>query len=248
MKKSVIFILIFILFSSYLFSAPAIPVPKINIGVEPAKSPDEVALSLEILFLLTILSLAPAILLMFTALTRIYIFLLFIQKALSLQQMPPNQVIVGFALFLTFFVMAPTFKEINEKAVQPYMTKKIAFDTAIDNAMIPIRKFMFRQVDERNLALFFDLAKLPTPRNQSDVPTYILVPSFVLGEITIAFKMGLLIFIPFLVIDMIVASVLMAMGMMMLPPVMISIPIKLLLFIMVDGWNLLVYYIVKSFI
>ncbi|HOK41384.1 MAG TPA: flagellar type III secretion system pore protein FliP [bacterium] len=247
MRKKIFLFLIILFFVVHNLKAAPIPIPKINIGVEEAKTPDDVALSLQILFLLTILSLAPAILLMLTALTRIYIFLLFIQRALSLQQMPPNQVIVALALFLTFFVMAPTIKEINDNAVQPFMNKKIPFGTALDSAMKPLRTFMFKQVDEKNLALFFDLAKLPRPKNRSEVPNYILIPAFVLGEITIAFKMGLLIYIPFIVVDMIVASVLMAMGMMMLPPVMISIPIKLLFFIMVDGWNLLVYYVVKSF-
>jgi flagellar biosynthesis protein FliP len=240
-------IIIICLYSSYGIAQPPIPAPRFNFGIETAESPEEVSLSLQILFLLTVLSLAPGILLMVTALTRIYIFMLFIQRALSLQQMPPKQVVVGFALFLTFFVMAPTFREINENAVQPYMNQEMVFSDALQNAIYPLRQFMFRQVDEKNLALFFHLSQTPLPHNQSEVPTYVLIPSFILTEVTNSFKMGLLIFIPFIIIDMIVASVLMSMGMIMLPPVMISIPIKLLLFIMVDGWNLLVFYIVKSF-
>lgn len=248
MKKCLLLlVLLFIVFNNYSVAQPPIPAPRFNFGIETADSPEEVALSLQILFLLTVLSLAPAILLMVTALTRIYIFLLFIQRALSLQQMPPKQVIVGFALFLTFFVMAPTVREINENAVQPYMDNEMEFGDALQNAIYPLRQFMFRQVDEKNLALFFNLSQTPLPRNQSEVPTYVLIPAFILSEVNNAFKMGLLIFIPFIIIDMIVASVLMSMGMIMLPPVMISIPIKLLLFIMVDGWNLLVFYIVKSF-
>ncbi|HPP88693.1 MAG TPA: flagellar type III secretion system pore protein FliP [bacterium] len=184
---------------------------------------------------------------MMTAFTRIVIVLLMLERALSLQQMPPRQVTVSIALFLTFYIMAPTFSEINRTALQPYMNGQMAFGVAFDNAIKPMRKFMFKYTRDKDLALFLDLAKAERPRTQEDVPTHILIPAFVLSELKTSFLIGLLLFIPFIVIDMVVASTLMSMGMIMLPPVMISVPFKILIFVMVDGWHLITYQLILSF-
>lgn len=223
------------------------PIPKITFDIEEARGARDVALSLQVLFLLTILTLAPSILLMVTSFTRVVIVLDFIKRALSLQQMPPNQVIVGLALFLTAFIMAPTLKEINTTALQPYLNGKMSNEQFAETGMKPLREFMFKQTREKDIALFINLAKIEKPKNQEDVPSYCLIPAFMISELRRAFEIGVYLFFPFIVIDMIVASVLMAMGMVMLPPVMISLPFKLILFILVDGWNLLVYQLVRSF-
>ena len=225
----------------------AMPIPKIAFDIEQATAPKDVALSLQILFLLTILTLAPSIILMTTAFTRVVIVLDFVKRALSLQQMPPNQVIVGLSLFLTAFIMAPTLTEVNEKALQPYLNGKINNEQFFDRGLKPIRGFMFKQTREKDIALFIKLAKIEKPKNQADVPTYCLIPAFMISELKKAFEIGVYLFLPFIVIDMIVASALMAMGMIMLPPVMISLPFKIILFILVDGWNLLTYELVRSF-
>ncbi len=223
------------------------PIPKITFDIKEAATPKDVSLSLQILFLLTILTLAPSIILMTTAFTRVVIVLDFIKRALSLQQMPPTQVIVGLSLFLTAFIMAPTFNEANEKALQPYLKGKISSEVFFDRGIEPFRDFMLRQTREKDIALFVKLSKIEKPRNSEDVPTYCLIPAFMISELKKAFEIGVYIFIPFIVIDMIVASALMAMGMIMLPPVMISLPFKIILFILVDGWNLLTFELVKSF-
>lgn len=223
------------------------PIPKIAFDIAPASGPKDVALSLQILFLLSILTLAPSIIIMMTAFTRVVIVLDFVKRALSLQQMPPNQVIVGLSLFLTFFIMAPTFTEMNEKALKPYLDGKISNAQFFDRGMGPMRDFMFRQVREKDVALFVKLSKIEKPRTRDDIPSYCLIPAFMISELKIAFEIGVFLFLPFIVIDMIIASALMAMGMIMLPPVMISLPFKLILFILVDGWNLLVYELVRSF-
>lgn len=223
------------------------PIPKVTFDITEAKAPKDVALSLQILFLLTILTLAPSIALMMTSFTRIVIVLDFVKRALALQQMPPTQVIVGLSIFLTFFVMAPTFKQVNETALQPYMSGKMSNEEFFDKSMKPMREFMFKQVRQKDVALFIELGKLPKPKTKDDIPSYCLIPAFMISEMTKAFEMGVYIFIPFIVIDMIVSSALMAMGMIMLPPVMISMPFKIVLFILVDGWNLIIYELVKSF-
>ena len=224
------------------------PIPKVTFDIEEAATPKDVALSLQILFLLTILTLAPSIMIMMTAFTRVVIVLDFIKRALSLQQMPPNQVIVGLSLFLTVFIMAPTFTEINENALQPYLKGKMGNEQFFDKSMKPLRNFMFRQTREKDIALFIKLAKIEKPKNREDVPSYCLIPAFMISELKRAFEIGVYIFLPFIVIDMIVASALMAMGMIMLPPVMISLPFKIILFILVDGWNLITYELVRSFV
>lgn len=222
-------------------------VPRIILGVEEAESPQEVAVTLQILFLLTVLSLAPAILIMMTSFTRIIVVLSFIRNALATNQMPPNQVLIGLALFLTFFIMAPTWQVINENALQPYLAQEIGQQEAIERALEPMREFMLRHTRERDLALFLEFAGQGQPQDPSDVPTTTLIPAFVISELKSAFQMGFILFVPFIVIDMIVASTLMSMGMLMLPPVMISLPFKILLFVMVDGWHLVVRSLLLGF-
>ncbi len=224
-----------------------VPIPKINIGIEEATKPTEVALALQILFLLTVLTLVPSIIMMMTSFIRVIIVLSFVKQALATQQAPPQQVITGLALFLTFFIMAPTLTQVNNVALQPYLSGKMAPAQAIEKASVPFREFMFKQTREKDIDLFLGLSKLPRPKTHKDIPTYVLIPAFMISELTTAFQMGIALFIPFLVIDMIVASVLMSMGMIMLPPVMISLPFKILLFVIVDGWNLLVRSLVLSF-
>lgn len=230
-----------------LVGAAELPVPALRIGVEAAKSPQDVALSLQILLLLTVLSLAPAILIMMTAFTRIIVVLAFLRQGLGTQQVPPTQVLIGLALFLTFFVMQPTFVKIQKDALNPYMDGKITAKEAFQKSEAPIRDFMFKQTREKDLALFVALSRSSRPRTPADISTLVLIPAFVISELKRAFEMGFILFIPFLIIDMVVASVLMSMGMLMLPPVLISLPFKILLFIMVDGWNLVVRSIALSF-
>jgi flagellar biosynthetic protein FliP len=208
---------------------------------------EQASSSLQILLLLTVLSIAPAILVLMTSFTRIIIVLSFVRNALGTQQLPPNQVVVGLALFLTFFVMAPTWNEVNTQALQPYMQSQITQAEALEKAELPLRDFMFKQTREKDLELFVGLAKMERPQTYSDIPTYVLIPAFVISELKTAFQMGFAIFIPFMVIDMLVASTLMSMGMMMLPPMMVSLPFKLLLFVLVDGWHLVVQSLVTSF-
>jgi len=210
-------------------------------------SAQQTGTSLQVLMLMTVLSLAPAILMMMTSFTRIIIVLSFVRNALGTQQLPPNQVMVGLALFLTFFVMAPTVNQINTNAVQPYMKNQITQTEALSKAEEPLRTFMFRQTREKDLELFVGLSKMERPKTYRNVPTYVLIPAFVISELKTAFQMGFAIFIPFIVIDMIVSSTLMSVGMMMLPPMMISLPFKLLLFVLVDGWHLVVESLVTSF-
>jgi len=239
---------IFILSAQDIFAQNLpLPIPKINIGIEEARKPTEVVLALQILFLLTILTLVPSIIMMMTSFIRVIIVLSFVKQALATQQAPPQQVITGLALFLTFFIMAPTLTEVNNVALQPYLAGKMTPIQAIEKASGPFREFMLRQTRKEDIDLFLGMSKLPKPKTRADVPTYVLIPAFMVSELTHAFQMGIALFIPFLVIDMIVASVLMSMGMIMLPPVMISLPFKILLFVMVDGWNLLTRSLVLSF-
>jgi flagellar biosynthetic protein FliP len=220
------------------------------VGVEEAQSADDVALTVQILILLTILSLAPSILIMMTSFVRTIMVLSFVRNAVGTQQMPPGQVMIGLALFLTFFTMTPVFEEMNEKAVQPYIREEIALDGAVAEASGTLKSFMLRQFNEKDqdsLELFVGLAKIPTPVRPEDLPMTVVIPAFLVNELTKAFQLGFFIYIPFLVIDMVVASTLMSMGMMMLPPVMISLPFKILLFISVGGWNIVTEMVVKSF-
>lgn len=221
--------------------------PKINIGLEAAKGPQDISSSLQVLLVLTVLSLAPALLIMLTSFTRIIIVLGFTRSALGTQQAPPNSVLIGLALFLTFFTMAPVFTKVNTQALQPYKNHQITFDEAVDKGSAPVRQFMFDQVREKDLGLFIQLAHVKAPKTENDVPTYVLIPAFLISELRTAFTIGFLIFIPFLIIDMLISVTLMSMGMMMLPPVLISLPFKILLFVLVDGWHLIVKSLVLSF-
>ena len=222
--------------------------PTITIGVQEAKQPQQFSMLLQILFLLTVLSLAPAIVVMMTSFTRLVVVFSLIRHALGTQQMPPNQVLIGLALLLTFFIMSPVYNKINSEALQPYLAEKISQQEALKRALAPVRQFMFRQTRKKDLALFMKVAKQKRPSKLEDIPTLVLIPAFVISELKTAFQIGFLIYIPFLVIDMVVASVLLSMGMMMLPPFMVSLPFKLMLFVLVDGWNLLVGSLVKSFL
>ena len=223
---------------------PNIPLPTINFGITPADSPRDVALTLQVLALMTILSLVPAILLMVTSFTRIIIVLGFVQRAIGLQQSPPQQVVAGMALFLTMFTMYPTWNNVYQNAISPYMSGTINSSQAWERAITPVRTFMFRYTRQEELSLIVSMSETA---NQSEVPTRVLIPAFMLSELKTAFQMGVVIYIPFLVVDMVVSSVLLAMGMMMLPPMMISLPFKILLFVMADGWNLVVMSVLKSF-
>lgn len=224
----------------------AISVPNVNISMAGGKPADTVG-AVRVLIMFTVLSLAPAILIMMTSFTRIVVVLSFMRQALSTQSMPPNQLIIGLSLFLTYFVMAPVFHTINDKAITPYMNEKISQADALKAAEIPLRNFMFSQTRAKDLELFIDMAKGERPKDKDGVPTWVLIPAFVVSELKTSFQIGFMLYLPFLIIDMVVASVLMAMGMMMLPPVVISLPFKLLLFVLVDGWELVVGSLVRSF-
>jgi flagellar biosynthetic protein FliP len=223
------------------------PIPTVKIGVGEAKDAGEVSVLIQVLVLLTVLSLAPAILVMMTSFTRLIVVFSFLRHALGTNQMPPNQLLIGLALFLTFFIMTPVWQTINEKALTPYKEKKISQAQALEEAAKPVRKFMFKHTREKDLALFIQMAKMSRPKNQEEIPTTVLLPAFMISELKTAFQIGCILYIPFLIVDMVVSSVLLSMGMMMLPPVMISLPFKVLLFVLVDGWNLLVGSLVKSF-
>lgn len=221
--------------------------PSVNLGFKTTDNPTEIVSAIKLVMILTVLTLAPAILIMMTGFTRIIIVLSFLRQALGVQQMPPNQLLVGLALFLTFFVMSPALTEMNTNGIQPFMSGKISQDQAIDRSLAPLRRFMFSQTRDSDLGLFVKLSKVERPKTRADVPTLTLVPAFVLSELKTAFQIGFIIFLPFLVIDIIASSVLMAMGMMMLPPIVISLPFKIMLFVLVDGWALIVGSMVKSF-
>jgi flagellar biosynthesis protein FliP len=210
-------------------------------------SPESVGLGLQLLVILTVLSLAPSILMMTTSFIRIVIVLSFARNAIGVPQLPPNQIVLGLALFLTMFVMAPTWDKMNTTAVQPYLKGELTSQEAYDTGLAPLRTFMFKQTREKDLSLFVEIGKIPQPRNQDDVPTHVLVPAFIISELKTGFQMGFLILLPFLVIDMVVSSVLMAMGMMMLPPATISLPFKILLFVLMDGWHLIARSLLESF-
>ncbi|MFA9456081.1 flagellar type III secretion system pore protein FliP [Halalkalibacter sp. AB-rgal2] len=211
------------------------------------EEPTGVVTTIQLLLILTVLSLAPAILILMTSFTRIVIVLSFVRQGLATQTMPPNQVIIGLALFLTFFIMAPIFAEINEVALTPLINEEIDQDEAFELAVVPLKEFMASHTREKDLALFMGYAGLEQPESLDDIPLTALVPAFAISELKTAFQIGFLIFVPFLVIDMIVASVLMSMGMMMLPPIMIALPFKILLFVLVDGWYLIVQSLLLSF-
>ena len=225
----------------------AIPVPTVQLGMEDAGEPSTLSTALQVMFLLTILTLAPSILILMTSFSRFVIVLSFLRQAMGTQQTPPTQVLIGLALFLTFFVMSPVLTEINDKALQPYLNEEITQGKALEVAQTPIKTFMLKQTREKDLALFVNMNEGERPETLDDVNIQSVVPAFVISELKTAFQIGFLIYIPFLILDMVVASILLSMGMMMLPPVLISLPFKLMLFVMVDGWHLTVGSLVKSF-
>lgn len=243
------FLILFgILFAIFTQDAQAAPlIPSVNVEIGEAETPDEVATTMQMFALLTIISFAPGILMMTTSFVRIVVVIGFLRNALSTQNVPPNQVVISLALFLTFYVMSPYWNQANEQGIQPYLAGEISQEEAIDNVVYPIREFMFKQTREADLALFVNLSESERPESQEDVSTFVLIPAFVISELKTGFQLGFMIYIPFIVIDMIVASTLMSMGMMMLPPVMISLPFKILLFVMVDGWHLLIQSLITSF-
>ncbi|RKN86509.1 flagellar type III secretion system pore protein FliP [Paenibacillus ginsengarvi] len=223
------------------------PIPGIDINVGSGEGIAGTTNTVTLILLITVLSLAPAILVLMTSFTRIVIVLGFVRTALGTQQMPPNQVLIGLALFLSLFVMSPTISQMNQTAIQPYLKGEITQTDALAKAALPLKKFMAAQTREKDLMLFLNYSKAEKPKGIEDTPLTALIPAFAISELKSAFQMGFMIFIPFLVIDMVVASTLMAMGMMMLPPVMISLPFKILLFVLVDGWYLVVKSLLLSF-
>lgn len=222
-------------------------VPRLSIQFGDAQNPQDVLGTLRIVLLLTVLALAPAILVLMTAFTRIVVVFAFVRSALATQNVPPNQVLIGLAVFLTFFIMQPTFTRVNADALQPYLAGELDDEQALAAGTAPLREFMLANTREKDLALFLNMARVPPPDGPEQVPTYVLVPAFAISELKTAFQIGFLVFIPFLVIDMVVATTLMSMGMLMLPPMMVSLPFKILLFVLVDGWNLIVQQLVASF-
>ncbi|WP_406678118.1 flagellar type III secretion system pore protein FliP [Moorella sp. ACPs] len=227
--------------------AQPVPLPQVNLSLSQTTDPRQVVDTVRILVLLTVLALVPAILLLMTSFTRIIIVLSFVRSALATQQTPPNQVLIGLALFLTFFIMAPVYNQVKTQAIDPYLAGRMTQEQALAAGAKPVREFMYRQTREKDLALFVRMSGMPQPRTRDDVPMHVLIPAFIISELKTAFQMGFLIYIPFLIIDLVIASTLMAMGMFMVPPVMISLPFKLMLFVLVDGWYLVVKSLLESF-
>jgi flagellar biosynthetic protein FliP len=247
MKKTALRIAPFVFLLLAASPGWAVTLPTVQVGLAETNDPKQVSVLIEILLIFTVLSMAPAIILMTTCFTRLVVAFSFLRSALGTQQMPPAQLLIGLSLFLTLFIMTPVLTEMNETAVKPYMSEKIGLQQAYNEGIKPLRAFMFKQTREKDLALFLGVAKMQKPANKDEVPTTVLVPAFVISELKTSFQIGFILFLPFLVIDMVVASVLLSMGMMMLPPVMVSLPFKLLLFVLVDGWYLIVGSLVKSF-
>jgi flagellar biosynthetic protein FliP len=245
-RRAIIFIVI-ILFTGLLLSGCA-TAPGVSLTID-SQSPDpkQVTSGVQLLVLMTVLSLAPTVLILATSFTRIVIVLSMVRSAIGTPSIPPNQVIIGLSLLLTFFIMAPVYKQMDETAIQPYLNEQIDQKTALKLIQVPIREFMFNQTREKDIQLFIDLGNEPQPATLEDIPSVSLFPAFVISELRTAFTMGFVIYIPFLVIDLVVSSILLSMGMMMLPPSLVSLPFKLLLFVMVDGWYLLVQSLVLSF-
>ena len=250
MKRKILFlVLVFIgtfVWNGMVSSVEALSLPSIQLGVDDVEEPEKVSSALQILFLLTILTLAPSILILTTSFARIVIVLSFLRQAMGTQQTPPTQILIGLGLFLTLFVMGPTWTEINNKALQPFLKEEISQTDALKQAEMPLKTFMLRQTREKDLSLFVDISgDQPTTNQEIDIRS--VIPAFIISELKTAFQIGFLIYIPFLILDMVVASILLSMGMMMLPPVLISLPFKLMLFVMVDGWYLTVGSLMRSF-
>ena len=239
----------FLVLAALVLAVPASAqaLPKVSIGIDQAKSPQEASVTLQIVFLMTILAIAPGIMVLMTPFTRIVVVMGFLKRALGAQTVPPNQIVVGLSLLLTWYVMQPQINQINDTALQPYMAQQIGYKEGLERAMKPMRAFMLRQCGENELSVMVRVSKTPRPATVEDIPNAVLIPAFVLSELKTSFIIGFLIYLPFLVIDMVVASVLMSLGMMMLPPVMVSLPLKLILFVLVDGWTLVTQGLVSSF-
>jgi len=248
-KKLILFglLALCLLWASAAIAAEPLSLPNISLSIGGVADQERASTVVQLLFILTILSLAPAILLMVTSFTRIVVVLSLLRHAMGTQQMPPNQIIIGLALFLTFFVMAPVWQKVNDEALKPYYEERITGEEAFARGSEPVKGFMLKQTREKDLALFMTIAQEKRPEQPADVPLSVLIPAFVISELKTAFQIGFLIFLPFLIIDIVVASILLSMGMMMLPPIMISLPFKLLLFVLVDGWNLIIGSMVRSF-
>lgn len=244
MKK----ILLLFLFSLTLFAAPEATIPTVNLSLSVPDTPNQLVTTLNIIIVLTILALAPSIIFVMTSFLRLIVVFSFLRQAMGTQSMPPNTILITLALILTFFIMEPVATKSYNEAVKPYLEEKIGYEEAFTKGVKPFKEFMLKNTREKDLALFYRIRNLPNPKTIDDVPLSVLVPAFMISELKTAFEIGFLIYLPFLVIDMVVSSVLMAMGMMMLPPVMISLPFKLLIFVLVDGWNLLVQRLVESFV
>jgi flagellar biosynthesis protein FliP len=248
--QALIILITILIFAASVYAAPGISVDQNGIKIGSVDNPKDTSTTIQVLLILTVLSLAPSILIMMTSFTRIIIILSFLRNALGTQQMPPNQVLIGLALFLTLFIMAPIGTRMNDEAYKPLSEGTISSNVALDKAGTIMKEFMLKQIhksSEKDLALFVNMAKIKTPVDPKTLPLHVVIPAFMINELTVAFKVGFLIFLPFLIIDLVVASTLMSMGMMMLPPVMISLPFKILLFVMVNGWGLIVQTIVGGF-
>jgi flagellar biosynthetic protein FliP len=249
-KRICFFIVLFAAFFCLTYTAFAVsdlPIPKVGLNINNAETPKDYVDSIKLLLLITVLALVPSFIVLMTSFTRIVVVLSFVRNALSTQQTPPNQVLIGLALFLTVFIMSPVYTKVNNEAVKPYLDNQITQQEAIDIGSKPIKEFMLKQTREKDLALFVNAAKIEKLEKKEDTPLTVLIPAFVISELKTAFQIGFLIYIPFIVIDMVVASILMSMGMFMLPPVAISLPFKILLFIMVDGWYLVAKTLLESF-
>jgi flagellar biosynthetic protein FliP len=246
----ILFVFLLIISNGFAYAeqipANALPIPKLSINVDMANQNNDLVLTLQILAIMTVLTLAPSILVMMTSFTRIIIVFHFLKQALGTATQPPSQVMTGLALFLTFFIMQPVLDEANQKGIQPYLKEKITQEQAVNNIIQPFRNFMLKHTREEDLGLFIKLSGANKPRTIDDVSTMTIVPAFTISELKIAFQIGFLLFIPFLVLDMIIASTLMSLGMFLLPPQLISLPIKILLFILVDGWNLVIGSLMNS--
>ena len=247
-----VLMLISVLFitSRLVYAAPqaqTIPIPKVNVSLDNSSSPKDMVDNIKLLILLTVLTLLPSIIMMMTSFVRIIVVFGFLRSAIGTQQAPPNQVLIGLALFLTFFIMTPVYNKVNTTAIQPYLQNKITQNQAIETGAKPIREFMLKTTYKKDLKLFREISKISDSVKDKELPLYIVIPSFMISELKTAFEMGFLLYIPFMIIDLVVASVLMSMGMFMLPPTTISLPFKLLLFVMVDGWHLLVQSLIISF-
>jgi len=248
--KAKIRLLVYLLLAMIIFAgvSQAQALPKVSVEVGESEDPGDLSTTLQIILMLTVLTLAPSIILMMTSFVRIVIVLGFLRQAIGTQQLPPNQLLIALALILTFFIISPLANQAYDEGLKPYLDEQISKEEAFDKGMAPFRGFMLEQTREKDLALFINLAGMEQPEQPDDVPLHILIPGFVISELRIAFQIAFLIFVPFLIIDMIVASVLMSMGMMMLPPIIVALPFKILLFVLVDGWYLLVKSLVGSFV